>query len=78
MSCDGSIGGPFGPACSCPVEDAKREADTLTISRQEYTDLLKDRVKLRRLELLMEGLEMFGVDEWEGYDLAMAHAKGHL
>lgn len=38
--------------------------ETITISKKEYEQLLKDRNKLQALE---EG----GVDNWQGYDYAM-------
>lgn len=42
--------------------------ETVTISKKEYDDLLAD-------SKFLSLLEMFGVDNWEGYDEAKAEFR---
>lgn len=44
------------------------EEETVTITKNEYESLLEDAKKLRALEAA-------GVDNWEGYDIAMDYME---
>lgn len=45
--------------------------DNVTISRYEYQTLIK-------ANCLLGALQLFGVDNWEGYDLAMRNYRQQL
>ena len=70
MTCDGSLGGPFGRACCCPVERTPLPTST-KVSFDRYHELLSIE---HDLDILSQMVQMSAPELWRIFENVRKHA----